>query len=148
MWKQDGIWACTDCDYTSKNNSNVYEHIEGKHVSNPGYICLLYNKICSIRKALRCHKYRNHKNTNMFLLKVVEYALYVTKHQRKIQRFMNILSQSMWKVRVTYVQNVVQSVSLGRHWYAILEDTIQNPKLDQTAVTVIYVEKLLTTLKG
>ena len=27
MWKQDGIWACTDCDYTSKNNSNVYEHI-------------------------------------------------------------------------------------------------------------------------
>ena len=91
---------------------------------------------------------RNHKNTNMFLLKVVEYALYVTKHQRKNQRFMNILSQSMWKVRVTYVQNVVQSVSLGRHWYAILEGIIQNPKLDQTAVTVTYVEKLLTTLKG
>jgi hypothetical protein len=60
MWKKDGMWAFTDCEYTSKNNSNVYEHIEGKHVAGPGYICLVCSKVCSTRKALRCHKYRNH----------------------------------------------------------------------------------------
>lgn len=67
MWKREGSWACTDCEYSSKNNSNVYEHIEGKHVTSPGYICLVCNRTCSTRKALRCHKYRNHNDSNIYV---------------------------------------------------------------------------------
>jgi hypothetical protein len=60
MWKVEGIWACTECSYQSKKNSNVYEHIESKHVQGPGYMCNECNKVCPTRKALRCHIGRYH----------------------------------------------------------------------------------------
>jgi len=60
MWKGDGHWACADCDYTSKKNSNVYEHIEAKHVQGPGYMCQECEKVCPTRKSLRHHLGRYH----------------------------------------------------------------------------------------
>ena len=60
MWKGVGHWACTDCEFTSKNKSNVFEHIEGKHIQGPGYICPECEKICPTKKALRHHLARHH----------------------------------------------------------------------------------------
>ena len=61
MWKgDDGKWACCECDYSSKKNSNVYEHIEAKHIQGPGYFCQECEKTCPTRKALRHHLARYH----------------------------------------------------------------------------------------
>ena len=62
MYKTQDGWNCSDCDYKSKNNSNVYEHIEAKHVLGPGYVCqyCVSGKVLSTRKALRCHMYTYH----------------------------------------------------------------------------------------
>ena len=60
MLKAEGSWVCTECDYTSKKNYNVYEHIESKHVKGPEYMCEECNIVCPTRKALRCHIGRYH----------------------------------------------------------------------------------------
>ena len=61
MLKAEGSWVCTVCDYTSKKNYNMYEHIESKHVKGPGYMCEECNIVCPTRKALRCHIGRYHQ---------------------------------------------------------------------------------------
>jgi len=55
-------WHCTDCDYSTKNNSNLFEHIEARHVEHPGYACDICSKFCSTRNSLRSHKAR-HRST-------------------------------------------------------------------------------------
>lgn len=62
MVKELTGWACSDCDYHTKNNSNLYEHIESRHVQHPGYNCDICFKFCSTRNSLRNHKARLHKN--------------------------------------------------------------------------------------
>ena len=54
-------WHCTDCDYKTKFNSNLYEHIESRHIDQPGYSCDICSKFCKTRNALRNHKFRLHK---------------------------------------------------------------------------------------
>ena len=49
------MWLCIDCDYSSKNNSNVYEHIEARHVGSSGYYCQFCDKTCPTRNAFRIH---------------------------------------------------------------------------------------------
>jgi len=63
MVKEQGSWHCTDCPYTTKNNSNLFEHIESRHVDHPGYCCDICMKFCATRNSLRNHKVRLHKNT-------------------------------------------------------------------------------------
>jgi len=54
------MWLCTECDYASKNNSNVYEHIEARHVGSTGYYCQFCDKTCPTRNAFRIHNVRHH----------------------------------------------------------------------------------------
>ena len=56
------IWACSECEYNSKYNHNVFEHIEAKHVGSLGYLCDICNKVCPTKNALRTHNIRHHKN--------------------------------------------------------------------------------------
>lgn len=56
------MWLCTECDYSSKNNSNVYEHIEARHVGSAGYYCQFCDKTCPTRNAFRIHNVRHHSN--------------------------------------------------------------------------------------
>jgi len=65
MVKEQGSWHCTDCPYTTKNNSNLFEHIESRHVDHPGYCCDICMKFCATRNSLRNHKVRLHKNTSL-----------------------------------------------------------------------------------
>ena len=50
------LWLCSDCDYSSKNNSNVYEHIEARHVGSVGYHCSFCDKTCPTRNVIIIHK--------------------------------------------------------------------------------------------
>jgi len=56
------MWLCAECDYSSKNNSNVYEHIEARHVGSAGYYCQFCDKTCPTRNAFRIHNVRHHSN--------------------------------------------------------------------------------------
>ena len=39
MQRRDGAWHCVDCSYSSKLKSNVYKHVESKHVQPQIYHC-------------------------------------------------------------------------------------------------------------
>jgi len=65
MTKHDGIWMCTDCDYTTKKSSNLYEHIESRHCTSAGYTCEICAKFCPTRNAMRNHNVRYHQTSKM-----------------------------------------------------------------------------------
>ena len=55
-----GEWQCVDCGYTSRI-SNVYKHVEGKHVEPSNYQCPLCDKVLRGLNAFNNHIYRSHK---------------------------------------------------------------------------------------
>ena len=61
MFKADGIWQCSECDYNSKKQSNMYDHIEARHVESTGYSCDECGKFCNNRVALRNQTRTYHK---------------------------------------------------------------------------------------
>jgi len=48
-------WACTMCNYESKNKQHVKEHIETKHIDQPGFSCSQCGKFLKNRVAVRFH---------------------------------------------------------------------------------------------
>ena len=60
MTKEDGIWSCRECIYTSRTKGHVYEHIEAKHVHHGGYICPKCSKLLKTRASLRMHSKHYH----------------------------------------------------------------------------------------
>ena len=54
------MWACTECDYSSKSKCNVGHHIEAKHIQHDGYYCFQCDKTLPSKGALRMHNKRNH----------------------------------------------------------------------------------------
>ena len=42
-----GEWVCTDCGYTKKIRSHVYEHVDRKHGTHGGYLCNICNTVLS-----------------------------------------------------------------------------------------------------
>lgn len=61
---EDGQWQCLDCFTTTKVKTNIFEHIEARHVQSPGYVCFMCQKHCRTRNALRAHKNRYHSAAN------------------------------------------------------------------------------------
>jgi len=60
MMKLEGTWQCSDCQYSTKKSSNLYEHIEAKHVQSDGHTCPICLKFCATKNALRNHNVRYH----------------------------------------------------------------------------------------
>ena len=60
MFKEAGLWQCSECSYQSNKKSNVYEHVESKHVMHGGYVCPVCEKVCRSKNALRSHHHSNH----------------------------------------------------------------------------------------
>ena len=46
-----GLWQCADCDLKTKS-SNLYNHVESKHLDHPGYNCQYCQKFCKSRHSL------------------------------------------------------------------------------------------------
>ena len=59
-----GLWRCLYCD-CRMSRSNLFFHIEGKHMRSDGYYCKICAKFCSTLKAMNIHKSRFHKTNRM-----------------------------------------------------------------------------------
>jgi uncharacterized C2H2 Zn-finger protein len=51
-------WSCVDCGYTSNKTTNMYKHIERKHL-NVSLVCEFCQKVFKSRDDLNVHK-RSH----------------------------------------------------------------------------------------
>jgi len=54
-------WYCVECQYESNNKGDMRNHIEAKHVDST-ISCDLCGVVTKTRKALKMHKYRQHRN--------------------------------------------------------------------------------------
>lgn len=54
-----GQWQCSDCSLVTKS-TNLYNHIEGKHVNSAGHHCQLCGKFCRTKNGLIAHNHRSH----------------------------------------------------------------------------------------
>ena len=65
MVKQyDGTWGCSECDFVTKYQATLTNHIEAKHLQSDGYSCQYCNKFCPTKNALKCHVYQRHSQKN------------------------------------------------------------------------------------
>ena len=55
-----GYWRCLHC-LCMMSKTNMFFHVEGKHMKSSGYNCIECGKFCSTLKALNIHKSRFHK---------------------------------------------------------------------------------------
>ena len=55
MRKEGRTWLCTDCDYSSRNFSHIYDHIERKHVVHSGYHCQNCGQVLKTKDSARRH---------------------------------------------------------------------------------------------
>ena len=53
-------WRCLECNFVSKS-TNVFYHIESKHVEGAGYFCSICMKFCRTKNALNIHMSNYHK---------------------------------------------------------------------------------------
>ena len=60
-----GVWQCNICDWSSQRKSNLYNHVEAKHVNTKGYFCNQCHKFCSTLNALKLHESRYHRKLKM-----------------------------------------------------------------------------------
>jgi len=56
-----GKWQCAVCSHVTKS-TNLYYHIESKHVQASGYTCGLCNKFCKGRNSYNVHMSTYHKD--------------------------------------------------------------------------------------
>ena len=61
-----GEWVCTDCGYTKKKKSHVYEHVDIKHSSHEGYLCNICNEVLRSKAQLGRHQSQMHHWNNSF----------------------------------------------------------------------------------
>jgi hypothetical protein len=60
--KENGVWKCTHCDYSTKRCSNMTEHVESIHVDDGlAYECKFCPKTLRSRNMLRGHVLTSHK---------------------------------------------------------------------------------------
>ena len=59
--KSGGLWSCAECEYTSRVRTDIVNHVESRHVDS-SVSCDLCGYVTKTRKALKMHKFRNHKN--------------------------------------------------------------------------------------
>ena len=58
--KSDGVWWCSECNYSSPKRCNVREHMESKHLFGSETSCNVCAQVCPTSGALRKHLLRNH----------------------------------------------------------------------------------------
>ena len=59
--KREGLWCCSECDYHSRVRGDMVNHVESRHVSS-SVSCELCGVVTKTRKALKMHKFRNHRH--------------------------------------------------------------------------------------
>ena len=62
MEKVHNVWKCRACSYENTRKTNVFEHVEAKHVESSGYNCTICGQFCRTISAYKGHFKRNHRN--------------------------------------------------------------------------------------
>ena len=57
-----GQWQCADCHLVTKS-TNLFNHIEGKHVNSGGHNCQICGKFCRTKNGLIAHSHRAHSKS-------------------------------------------------------------------------------------
>ena len=57
----DNMWYCRACAYTAKGSTDMFRHVDARHMPNGGYICPHCYKTAPSQNALRVHCIRKHK---------------------------------------------------------------------------------------
>ena len=63
MYKDGGVWHCSDCQFQSPRKDHVTKHVEAKHIVHGGYSCpdcgtVLKTKACYSNHQKRFHSQR------------------------------------------------------------------------------------------
>ena len=58
----ENMWGCASCDFKTKYDSTLRNHIEAKHLDTGGFVCQYCSATCPNRQALRMHLSRKHRN--------------------------------------------------------------------------------------
>ena len=61
MLKVEHVWQCSVCSYRSPKKSNVFDHVEAKHVESDGYECSACGYYSKTLQSYKSHVKRNHK---------------------------------------------------------------------------------------
>lgn len=59
--REDAMYECSECGFSSNRASVVHVHVEAKHLQTPGFECPLCQKHCPTKNSLNIHKYRYHR---------------------------------------------------------------------------------------
>ena len=65
MIKCGNMWQCTDCDYSSCKTTNLFRHIESKHVETRMYGCQYCGKQFKGVNVYQTHIYTVHKKSSL-----------------------------------------------------------------------------------
>ena len=68
MEKVQNVWKCKACSYENTRKTNVFEHVEAKHVESSGYSYNICGQFCKTISAYKGHFKRNHRNWSFFIL--------------------------------------------------------------------------------
>ena len=60
MERVDKMWSCLACQYQSNRKTNLFEHVEAKHIQSTGYNCQDCGTFCKTYSAYRSHVKRLH----------------------------------------------------------------------------------------
>ena len=100
MVKVGQAWRCTDCDYSSLKSSNLYRHIESKHVQTQFYTCQICNRSFKGSNSFNVHMYNSHKNIK-WIIDIVKldlnFTLFKLVDETEIQSKMQSLGGGKWQ---------------------------------------------------
>jgi len=61
LLREDGVYFCTDCDYSSSKKPNTVSHIQARHITGfEGYTCSACGSNCGTIRAFDTHLNRVH----------------------------------------------------------------------------------------
>ena len=57
-----GGWSCNDCGKFSKLKNDIAKHVEANHITHPGLVCDLCEKVLKTRDTLKSHMKSKHRD--------------------------------------------------------------------------------------
>ena len=57
-----GGWSCNDCGKFSKLKNDIAKHVEANHITHPGLVCDMCEKVLKTRDTLKSHMKSKHRD--------------------------------------------------------------------------------------
>jgi len=56
------MWSCNDCGKFSRLKNDIAKHVEAVHITHPGLVCDLCEKVLKTRDTLKQHMKSQHRD--------------------------------------------------------------------------------------